>query len=92
MLHSVKSFCKVQLENKNRLFRFLALMNVFKIPSKTVLDGSGFEKPILIHMDTLQNHLLRSIGKKFSQELQASIGQRNGPEIIGANRREHFRN
>ena len=87
-----QSFGKVQLQNKNRPLRLLALMNIFKSPSKTVLDGSGFEKPILIQMDTLQNHLLQSVGKKFSQKLQAGISQRNGPEIIGTNRREHFWN
>ena len=43
VLDSVKSFGKVKLENYDKSFTLLALVNIFKALGNAILDGSGFD-------------------------------------------------
>jgi hypothetical protein len=58
VLDSVKSFGKVQLENYDRSFTLLALVNIFKAPGNAILDGSRFDEAILICMQKKQDNFL----------------------------------
>ena len=84
VLHCVKSFCKIQFENNNFSFAMVALMNVFKAPGNAVLDGSPFDKSVLVVMQKLDNNLLQSVCQDLCQQLDAAIEKRDRSEIINS--------
>jgi len=51
VLHSIKSFCEIQLQNDNFPFRVLALMNIFIRPTKAILYCPGLNEAILISVN-----------------------------------------
>ena len=65
VLYGVESFGEVQLEQNNLMRRPLALVNIFKLPCKTVLDGSPLNEPILVLVYDFQNNFLQTIGQYF---------------------------
>ena len=62
MLNRIKCFSEVQFQENDFAFRSLALVYILKGPSKTVMDGSFFQEPILVFMNNFQDHSLQSIG------------------------------
>ena len=65
MLDGVESLCEVQLKKNDWPLGSFALMDVFKTPFQTVLNGSTPQKTILIAMDTFQDHTLKTICQKL---------------------------
>jgi hypothetical protein len=55
-----------------------------KIPSQVVLDGSALDETILVSMNNLKNHNLKSVSQKLSLELQGVVQQRDGSKIINS--------
>lgn len=53
MLNKIKGLFKVQLEDDDLLLGLMALVQVFKSPTKTVLDSFTLDKAILVLMDNL---------------------------------------
>jgi hypothetical protein len=83
MFNGVKSFSKIQLQdNNNRLLGCMTLMKIFKSLGNTILNGSGFQKTILMFVNAIQNPPLYSVCHQFSEKFQTHIGQRDGPVII----------
>jgi hypothetical protein len=64
----------------------MALVDIFKAPSKAILDCSTSDKTILVFMNDLQNEALESLSKKLSQELDTTVEKGNGSEIICSRR------
>jgi hypothetical protein len=60
----------------------MTLMKIFISPGQTILNGSGFDKTILVCMNQLHNDSLKSISKQFSQQLESTIQERDGSEVI----------
>jgi hypothetical protein len=53
MFNHIKSFFEVQFKNNYSSSRVLALVQVLKCSSKTILNGFIFDETILILMDQL---------------------------------------
>ena len=65
MFNLVKGLLKVQLEDNHFLFVFMADVEILKSPSQTILNGSGFDKPILVLVDKTCDEGLESISKQL---------------------------
>ena len=73
VLNCVERLSKIQLKLNNRSLGGLALVNVLKCPSKTILYRSPTYESILVTTNTFQNDLLESVSQEFSNELKAAI-------------------
>lgn len=51
------------IKQNDFLFGFLTSIQIFISPSKAALDSSGFDETILVLMDNLSDHPLKSIGQ-----------------------------
>jgi hypothetical protein len=56
-------------------------MDILKGPSKAVLDGSIFNKIILVFVNKGDYLLLESIGQQLSDDFHATIEEGNWPEV-----------
>ena len=61
MFYCVKSFSKVQFKNNNLFFALMTLVNIFKTPGQTILNGSVSNETILVCMYEIKNKNLQSL-------------------------------
>ena len=72
---------KVQFENYYRSLGLMTLVQVFKGPTKIILDCSALNETILIFVNALHNQLLESICSHFGEELEPHTSERDRPII-----------
>jgi hypothetical protein len=58
VFNGVEGFCEVQLNQNNLLSGLVTLMNKFKSPGQTILDGSRLDESILVFMNQGQDDRL----------------------------------
>ena len=82
MFDGVKSFGEIQLGKNNRSLGGLALVNVLKCPSKTILYSPAFEKAILVSMHDFEDDFFESISQKNCDNFEATIEKRDRSIVI----------
>ena len=68
MLDGVEGFGEIQLEQYDRAFRCLALVDVLECPCKAVLNRSSMYEAILVTMNNSQDEFLQPVSKELSNE------------------------
>ena len=67
-------------------------MNLLIGPSKTILNASVIEEAILIFVDQIEYHLLKSVSKQFGNDFESTVEKGNGPEFSRSGCSLSFRN
>ena len=78
VLYLVKCFFKVEFQKKYFFLGFMAFVNIFKAPSKTILNIPRLDKSILVLMYKLYDHLLKSICQNRCDALESTINREIG--------------
>ena len=81
MLNRIKGLLKVQLKDYNWPLGLMALVQIFKGPTNTILNCSALNETILIFVNTLHDQFLESIGSHFGKKLQPHASERDRPII-----------
>ena len=87
MDNCVKGFGKVQFEQHYLMGLPLALVDIFKRPSKAVLDGPPLNETVLVSIDDNQDNFLQTVGQYFGDDFQTAIQLGYWPIVIGSFRR-----
>ena len=80
----------IMFEKDDQSLRGLALMYIFKGPSKAVFNCSPFNETILVFVDDFKDDFLQPISQDFRDEFQATVKQSDWSVVIRSFRGRRF--